>query len=587
MPSPSFPENTTQLIKDQANIVDIIGEFVSLRRSGINYKGLCPFHAEKTPSFMVNPERRTFHCFGCGEGGDIFAFLMQYHGLSFFEAVKELAGRYHIPLPEKKLSSRERKRAESREILLAINEAATAAYHDQLLKDPQAENARRYLKKRGMDSEIITSFRLGFAPDRWDFLFKTLSKRFSAEDIKNAGLAVAKERGGYYDRFRNRILFPIYNLSGKVTAFGGRILGEGQPKYLNSPETLIFDKGRTLFGLYQQRDIVRKTRQCVVVEGNFDLLALIAHGIKNVAAPLGTALTQSHIRTLKGYADEVILLFDGDSAGVQAAIRSVPLFMKEQVMARVALLPKNHDPDTFVREFGKEGLEKCLSEACSVSEFVFSRLVEKYGLSLEGKAKIMAELRPVIDSIDERDPERMIFVSHFSQKLGLTPEQLLTGPVSRAGVSRANAATEKQPRRKMSLPLKQRQLIEFLIIYPEYLPKFMEAGIEVVINDPSGMMILNQLNTFISQGLQAGPERLLEVLPPGPEKTFVSGLLTSTPSFTEEMKDVMSDEMVSWLKKTVYRIKTEELTRLIGEAQQSNNETLLMELIKQKKKIDA
>ncbi|PIP42852.1 MAG: DNA primase, partial [Deltaproteobacteria bacterium CG23_combo_of_CG06-09_8_20_14_all_60_8] len=308
---------TARLVKEAADIVTVIGEHVQLKRSGANLKGVCPFHAEKTPSFMVQPERQTFHCFGCGEGGDVFTFVMKYHNLTFPEALQELAQRFNVTLPERAGGGgQDQEQAQKRQALLDANEQAAILYHRLLLEAPEAADARAYLAKRGVPAELAERFRLGYAPNRWDFLVKALpTAGLDLEMALAAGLIVKKEHGGFYDRFRDRVQFPILNLSGQIVGFGGRILGDGQPKYLNSPESPVFEKGRVLFGLYQNREAVRQARRCLLVEGNFDLLALLAHGFANAAAPLGTALTPAHIRTLKGYCDETILLFDGDTAG--------------------------------------------------------------------------------------------------------------------------------------------------------------------------------------------------------------------------------------------------------------------------------
>lgn len=576
-------DDPVQLIKEVADIVEIIGEHVTLKKSGINLKGLCPFHSEKTPSFMVNPERRSFHCFGCGEGGDVFTFMMNFHRLTFPEALKDLAQRYQITLPEENLSPADHAKAQKRQILHEINEKAAIAFHDQLLRSSDAEDARNYLQKRGINPEVIESFQLGYAPDSWDFIIKKLSSSFSLEDIKAAGLIVAKDRGGFYDRFRSRILFPIFGLTGKTIGFGGRILGDGQPKYLNTPETLVFDKSRTLFGIYQNKESVRKEQKCVIVEGNFDLLSLVIHGINNVVAPLGTALTQSHVRTLKGYTEEAILLFDGDTAGLKAAMRSVPIFLTEQLTSKIAVLPETHDPDTFVNEFGKEGLLELLNNAMSLPEFIFSRLVDQYGLTLEGKGKIVAKLQPIINAIGDQQLQRTLFISHFSKKLDLTPEQLLSGV--RSKTSSFPDTRKEKATKTLHLPRKQVQLLEFLILYPEYLQDFVEAGIDDVIVDSYGQNILSQMKIFIQQDSGVGPEGLLSMTD-GPEKSFISRLLVSTPAYPNEIKEATAEEMISWLKKTSLKTKKDRLINQINEAHKSQNETLYMELMEQKKKMD-
>ena len=574
-------EDTVQLIKDAADIAEIIGEHVSLKRAGTNLKGLCPFHSEKTPSFTVNPDRKTYHCFGCGEGGDVFSFMMNFHRLSFAEALKELARKYQIALPEKPLNPHELEKAQKREALQNANEKAAELFHQLLLSDPGAQKAREYLGKRGIPEEITKEFRLGFAPDSWNFLTAALPKqKIATETAKDAGLIVAKDNGGFYDRFRNRVMFPIIGLTGRVVAFGGRILGEGQPKYMNSPESPIFDKSRTLFGLYQNREHIRLAKNCLVVEGNFDLLSLVVHGVRNVVATLGTALTQAHIRSLKGYTDEVILLFDGDQAGLKAAMRSVPLFLSEQVSARIAVLPETHDPDTFVREFGRDGLHKHLEAAMPLPEFVFDKLVAQYGSSVAGKTKIVAELQELIKAIGDQHLQRTLFVSHFAKKLGLTPQQLLEGVItSPPANTRAARPTASQGKGVAQLPMKQRQLLEFLVAYPEYLPAFLEAGLEEIIVNQFGLAILHLLKT--QPNLSGGPEQFLE-LATGPERSFISRLLISTPSHSEEMQEQMAQGMLSWLSTARLKTKQEQLTQQGREAQHTQNAQLEMELMTQK-----
>ncbi|MFA6283847.1 MAG: DNA primase [Desulfurivibrionaceae bacterium] len=574
-------EDTVQLIKDVADIAEIIGEHVSLKRAGTNLKGLCPFHSEKTPSFTVNPERKTYHCFGCGEGGDVFSFMMNFHRLSFAEALKELARRYQIALPEKPLNPQEREKAQKREALQAANEKAAELFHQRLLSDPGAQKAREYLASRGIPEEITKEFRLGFAPDSWNFLVNALPKQnITTEAAKEAGLIVVRDNGGFYDRFRNRVMFPIVGLTGRVVAFGGRILDDGQPKYMNSPESPVFDKSRTLFGLYQNREYIRQAKNCLVVEGNFDLLSLVVHGVRNVVAPLGTALTQAHVRSLEGYTDEVILLFDGDQAGLKAAMRSVPLFLSEQVTAKVAVLPENHDPDTFVREFGRDGLHKHLKTAMPLPEFVFDKLVAQHGSSVAGKAKIVAELQELIKAIGDQHLQRTLFVAHFAKKLDLAPQQLLEGVIPAQPESTQTAkSASAQGKSEAQLPMKQRQLLEFLVVYPEYLPAFLDAGLEDIIVNPFGLAVLHLLKR--QPNLSGGPEQILEFAT-GPERTFISRLLISTPLHSEEMREQMAQEMLRWLTSSSLKAKQGRLTRQSSEARQVQNAQLEMELAAQK-----
>jgi len=574
-------QDTVQRVKEAADIVEVIGEHVSLKRAGVNLKGLCPFHSEKTPSFTVRADRQTYHCFGCGEGGDVFSFMMQYHRMAFAEALKELARRYNVPLPEEVGTREELAKARQREALYAANDKAAALYHDQLLHGREAEGARRYLAERGIPAEYISRFRLGYAPEQWDFLAKALTREKIAPAIATeAGLLVAKDNGGHYDRFRQRVLFPIISLTGRVVGFGGRILGEGAPKYLNSPESPIFDKGRTLFGLYQNREAIRHSRKCLVVEGNFDLLSLVVHGIENVVAPLGTALTAPHVRTMRGYCDEAYLLFDGDSAGLKAAMRAVPLFLGEQLAAKVVVLPEKHDPDTFIRAHGKDGLLALLNEAKSLPEFVFDALARQHGLGVEGKSRIVSELRAITTAISDRDLQRTLFAGHFAKKLGLPPDVLLGGDTTPKAAPAPIAKPTGQPR---NLTPNEEKLFGFLLVHPECIADFLAAGLEESVSSDLGQEILQALKATPANA--AGPERILDLIH-GPGKSSLSRLLVTTPVYADEVKNEAAQEMVAWLKKNSLKLRKERLLRDISAAHQSQDEALWVRLVAQKKELD-
>ena len=591
-------QDAVQRVKDAAQIVDIIGECVSLKRAGSNMKGLCPFHGEKTPSFMVNPVRQSFHCFGCGEGGDVLSFMMKYYNLTFPETIKQLAQRYQITLPEQQFTSDDKKKAEKRQKLFDANERATRVYHEYLLNNPEAAQARDYLTKREIPQEKIIDFQLGYAPESWDFLSNKVSKSSITQgEAEEAGLLVRKESGRFYDRFRDRILFPIFDLTGRVAGFGGRILGEGEPKYLNTPETLIFDKGRMLFGLFQNRDAIRKSRQAVVVEGNFDLLALVSFGLDNVVAPLGTALTQSQIRLLKGYADEVILLFDGDEAGIKAAMRSVPLFLAEQVAGRVALLPAMHDPDTYIRAHGKEGLEKYIVNALPILEFAFEHLKDKHGTSMTGKGKILEELEPLIQASGSSPFQQSVLISEFSNKLDLDPEQVMQGfkiaarKKSQLRSARPIAGREKgeKPIVTAPLPRKQAQLLEFLIFYPRFLKRFLEAGIEDILVANPASDILAALLKLSEERELTGPEQLMEALPEAFERSYVSRLLMSSPFLGQDDPEVignMADEMLVWLVRYRFKKEITQLSEELRAAQENQDSKLLDELLLRKAELN-
>ena len=349
-----IPEDKLLEIKDAASIEEVVGQYVKLTSKGKNLSGLCPFHSETKPSFTVAPEKGIFYCFGCGAGGNVISFLMQYHRLSFPEAAQELARRYGIPLSVKDLGPEGAQQAKKRTKAYEAN-AAAAAFYAATLASSEGKPGREYLTKRGLTPEIIRAFQLGYAVDEWDALRRHFQNRgISLELAQEVGLLAPRDRGGFYDRFRNRIMFPIFDRQSRVIAFGGRIIGEGEPKYLNSPESPLYSKGRTLYGLPQAAEALRASGVALVVEGYLDLIALQVHGVGNVLATLGTALTREQVRLLKALADKVVLVYDGDAAGAKAMKRAFPLFAQENLAVRALPLPAGLDPDSYAQSRGVE-----------------------------------------------------------------------------------------------------------------------------------------------------------------------------------------------------------------------------------------
>ncbi|MFP3982239.1 MAG: DNA primase [Desulfurivibrionaceae bacterium] len=577
-----FSESSVQLVKEAADIVDVIGEYVQLRKKGTNYQGLCPFHSEKTPSFSVNPTRQFYHCFGCKESGDVFSFFMKYNNLGFQESLEALADRYGITLSPNDLTREEKERLQQKDSLFRINSEAARLYHDFLVKSPAAAQAREYLEKRGLSSATIARYQLGYAPPRWDFFKKSLSSLdLSLETAIKAGLIARNDRGRTYDRFRDRIMFPIFAMDGRVAGFGGRVTGDGEPKYLNSPETEVFSKSRLLYGLYQNSDAVRKAGRCLVVEGNFDLLGLAEQGLDYVAAPLGTALTRRHVQAVKRYTGEAVLLFDGDEAGRKAAMNSIPLFLTERLPARVVPLPRDEDPDTFIKRAGKEELEKRIDNASSLPEFVFNSLVEQYGLSLEGKNRIIEELAPMVKAVDNNQLQQSLFISHFSDKLAISPAEM-EDKLFKDNHPHPLPAKSKAP--DCQLPVQERQLLEFLLVYPDVLPRMLGAGMTRVCCHRVFLDIVGKMEEigFESAG---SPEMLLDVLE-GQARSLISALLMTAPFYPEDSKEIMVQEMEQWLQGKIRQQRKSELVTRISEAQQKGDDDLLLHLLEEKKKID-
>jgi len=379
-----IPKEKIDEVRERTSIVRLIGEYIPLKKRGANWLGLCPFHSEKTPSFSVNEDKKIFHCFGCHETGSAITFLMKKDGLPFPDAVRELASRCGVTIKEERGAGAKRGYKDS---LYRVNSAARD-YFVKTLSSGEGAGAKEYLEKRGFkDSELLRRFALGYAPRGWSGLLNYLERAgYPGGLAEKAGL-VSKGDKGYYDRFRERLIFPITDIRERVIGFGGRELGERGPKYLNSPETELFKKGETLFGLSQAGPAIKDKNCAIVVEGYFDLLAMHANGFTNTVATLGTALTKGHVRILRGYASSVYTLFDADEAGVKAALRSMELFIDEDMRCRVVTLTHGKDPDDFLRAKGAEEMKKALKKAVPILEFYLKGL--ESGLDIrapEGKA---------------------------------------------------------------------------------------------------------------------------------------------------------------------------------------------------------
>jgi len=372
-----FSSATLEQIRAASDIVDVIGSYLPLKRAGANFVTLCPFHKEKTPSFNVNPHRQIFHCFGCHKGGDVFTFVQEHESISFSEAVRRLAERARIPLEFEKDPAQQKSRF-LKETLLQIHESITQRWQSALANDAAGQIARDYLKKRGVTDEAAALFRLGYAPDAWDDTVNwSKSKGYDLALVEQAGLILRKEGGDhYYDRFRGRLIFPISDEQGRVIGFSGRVLSgdEKTAKYVNSPETPIFTKGRVFFGLDKAKRAILDAGFAVVCEGQLDLIACHTVGVQNVVAPQGTALTSDHARILKRYVDEVVLCFDSDVAGRNAAIRSLDDLLASGLAIRVATVPAPHDPDSFIKTCGGEAFRQLVERAEGFFEFYLNHL---------------------------------------------------------------------------------------------------------------------------------------------------------------------------------------------------------------------
>lgn len=395
-----IPQSFIDDLLSRADVVAVIDRYVPLKKAGINYAACCPFHQEKSPSFTVSPSKQFYHCFGCGAHGDALRFLMEYLGLGFVDAVKQLASDFGMTVPDE----RDDKAAAAPVInpLLNVLGEATRYYRDRL-KGSQA--AITYLKGRGLTGEIAARFGLGYAPDDWQGLASVFTDYASREDLATVGLVIDnEEKGRRYDRFRDRVMFPIADGKGRVIGFGGRVLGKGEPKYLNSPETPLFEKGRELYGLYHARQAIKEAGRVMVVEGYMDVVALAQFGVGYAVATLGTSTTADHLHKLMKQSDQIVFCFDGDNAGRKAAWRALNQALpvvNDTVRLDFLFLPEGEDPDTLVRQIGRDGFEQLMQrEALPMSRFLERELIQRHGLdSAEGKARFWAEAKPLLDQV--------------------------------------------------------------------------------------------------------------------------------------------------------------------------------------------
>ncbi|MCB9481706.1 MAG: DNA primase [Desulfobacteraceae bacterium] len=419
------PETVISEILNSVNIVDFISQYINLKKAGRNFVGLCPFHSEKTPSFSVSPEKNMFYCFGCGEGGNIFSFLMKYENLTFPEAARSIAEQYNIKIPENYSSAANSKTKSLKESILSLNKKAAKYYNYLLNNSPVGNKGSEYLKKRKIPKDIVDTFMLGMAPEGWDNLYAFLCKEgVSSEIQEKAGLVIKKKSGtSFYDRFRERLVFPIFDIRGNIIGFGGRIIGDGIPKYLNSPETPVYNKSSSLYGLYQAREHCRKENLIYIVEGYLDVLALYKSGIKNCAATLGTSLTSMHVKTLKGYAEKMVLVYDGDEAGIKAAARSIEIFANEGADVSVFILPDRMDPDDFINSFGADKFREESLNAQEAVDFITKYYLKLYGNTIEGKVKVVTALESLMNNINDAVTKNL-YVKRISQILNIEERAL-------------------------------------------------------------------------------------------------------------------------------------------------------------------
>jgi DNA primase len=573
------PQQTLEQIRAASDIVDVIGAYVPLKRAGANFVAVCPFHKEKTPSFNVNPQRQIFHCFGCHKGGDVFTFVKDYENIPFMEAVRRLAERARIPLEFEQNPGQEKVRF-LKETLYTLHEQITQRWQTVLTNDAAGEKAREYLAERGVSAEAVALFRLGCAPDAWDDTVNwAKSKGHDLATVEQAGLIIRKdpEGGGparYYDRFRGRLMFPICDEQGRVIGFSGRVLArdEKTAKYVNSPETPLFHKGRVIYGLDKSKRALLDTGTAVICEGQLDLIACFLGGVQNVAAPQGTALTGDHCRILKRYVNEVVLCFDSDAAGQNAALRALDDLLASGLAIRVATVPAPHDPDSFIRAHGGDAFRQLLERAPGFFDHFLEKLCRENDLrSDRGRAAVVQGIGGAVMKTGDA-----VLVDTFARKaaqfLGVGMEAVraefrknargLPAPAERAGPGgEPGAAPESAP------PLAPPSANEFwllrVILVDEDLVEWALGHLDLQwVEHPVVRHVLEVRFAAFQRGEQPGVPQLLAELE-DPRATALVTEAAATTSPIEERARIMMDA-VRRVRDRAYERELADLTRVIA-----------------------
>ncbi|MFY9402164.1 MAG: DNA primase, partial [Candidatus Omnitrophota bacterium] len=574
-----IPESILDDILSRIDIVELISSYIPLKRTGRNFKACCPFHHEKTPSFIVSGDRQIYNCFGCGESGNAFKFLMRYEHMDFPEAVEVLARKAGVILPQK--NSPENQRQGLITQLYKINELA-AQFYSANLDSGQGLKAKNYLLKRGISPKVIKELRLGFALDSWDSLINYLrSKGLNLALIEKAGLLISKDSGGYYDRFRNRIVFPIFDIKGRILGFGCRVLDESLPKYINSPETPIYTKGRNLYGLNLAKEAIREKDFVLVVEGYMDFILPFQCGFKNVTASLGTALSIEQVRLLKRYTNNVVMVYDADSAGELATLRSMDVFIEEEVNLKVVSLPKGYDPASFIGKAGIEGFSKEVKNASDIFDYKLNILASRFDIKeAVDKAKVCALMLETINKI-----KNAILRDEYLRKLSfrlkvkeeaLISESLRVNKLKPVSGSRANAF--KKTTLKVSPT--EKLLMTLMLEESSLINRIKDSLSPQDLSDERLSRILSVMFQLVESGKEVKPQILMNHL-----EEDASSLVCNSDFLPEgltlEHKERMADDCLKRIKEEKIKIKRKMLHEEIKEAQSAGDEQRLNTLMQE------
>ncbi len=577
-----IPDEVTAEVRSRADIVEVISEYLPLKKAGKNYRCLCPFHTEKTPSFMVNGDKQVFHCFGCGVGGDIFGFVMKSENLSFPQAVKVLAKKFGVPIPQRRVSPSAKREIDRKDELYKVNQLAME-YYQGLLFRREGTEALEYLRKRGIGKAVIEEHRLGYAHNSWNGLANYLiGKKVPLKLAEELGLVIPKKGGGWYDHFRGRIIFPIFDLGGKVLGFGGRALDESPPKYLNSPESVLYKKSKSLYGLHVARGFIREKGLALIVEGYLDLLTLHQFGFKYAIATLGTALTEDHIRLVKRFSDHFVTIFDSDESGAAATIRALPLLLDESISCKVVRLPGKHDPDSFLQGGHRDEFKEMLLGAIPILDFFINEVLSGTDLaSADGKARATDEILPMVEKIKNRII-RESYVKKLAERLVLKEEVILDTMRSLPHGGERRREELKQVIQKKMYPKTEETILQIMLHFNHLIPEIAEDGVLEDFENQKLKMIAKTLKEiyfekgalFISDILAyVDDEELKSRIS---EWAFLDGIF-ETASLEKTLRDCFRKIKMGNLKRD-----EEALLRRIKEVEKEDKQDLLGELLEKR-----
>jgi DNA primase len=574
-----IPDNILEDILSRIDIVEVISGFIPLKRAGRNFKASCPFHHEKTPSFMVSPDRQIYHCFGCGESGNAFKFLMRYERLEFLEVVQALAKKAGVALPE--IHKQDSETTSLITQFYKINELA-ASFYENNLNSPDGLQAKNYLLKRGLTPESIKRFKLGVAVDKWDALINHLRpKSISLSLLEKAGLILTKEGGGYYDRFRNRIIFPIFDIKSRVVGFGARVLDDTLPKYVNSPETLIYTKGRNLYGLNFVRDSIREKDFVVVVEGYLDFIIPYQEGLKNIVASLGTALTFEQVRLLKRYTHNVVMVYDADAAGELATLRSLDIFIEEEMNVRVVSLSKGFDPDLFVRKNGPASFKEKIDGACNLFDYKLGVLKSRYdSKEIEGKGKISSLMLETIAKL-KNAVLKSEYIKKLAQDLDISEDALLQ-EIKKIKEQRPYVDSRDDFNKKvLDINPTEKLLIKLMLEETQFIERIRKSLEPADFQDERISRIVSIMFDIAAQGKIIEPHLLINYLGDEDITQIVCESMFMPEDLSVQHKEKIIDDCVERLKSKKLRLKRQHLHDQIKIAQNSGDEERLNRLIEE------